>query len=94
MGSIVGFALHIAMIVAITPESGSYIALFYIQLILLIGKDSYFNFLIKRVLSSFDRFNLGFLALRLFKMPKSIIRANTGGNMKCPKKHVKDDFVM
>ena len=97
MGSIVGFALNIAIIVTTTSDyvnsaESVFTALSSVQLILYIGKDSYFNFLIKRVLSSFDRFNLGFLALRLFKMPKSIIRANTGGNMKCPKKHVKDLF--
>ena len=80
MGSIVGFALNFIVIeprimtISTASESSiasesAYIALLYIQLILLIGKDSYFNFLIKRNLSSFDRFVLGFLELRLFKMP-------------------------
>ena len=64
----------------IASES-AYTALSYIQLILLIGKDSYLNFLIKRNFSPCDRFVLGFLELRLFKMPaQSIIRGSFRAN--------------
>ena len=82
LGSIVGFALNIAVIVIETSDyyyrAGSvYTALSSVQFILLIGKDSYLNFLIKRNFSSCDCFVLGFMELRLFKMPKSIIRANS-----------------
>ena len=74
MGSIVGFALNIAIIVTTTSDyvnsaESVFTALSSVQLILYIGKDSYFNFVIKRVLSSYDRFVLGFLELRLFKVP-------------------------
>ena len=76
MGSIAGFVLNIFMITS-PPESDFYTALIFVQFTLLIGKDFFFYFLMKHVFSSFDRFLLGFLELRLFKMPKSIIRANT-----------------
>ena len=79
MGSTVGIPFNITSLIWISnsSESDSYTALSYIQLILLIGKDSYLNFLIKRNFSSCDCFVLGFMELRLFKMPKSIIRANS-----------------
>ena len=81
MGSTVGIPFNILMIIS-PPETDSYAALSYIQLILLIGKDSYFNFLIKRVLSSFECFVLGFLELRLLlQMPaQSIIRGSFRAN--------------
>ena len=61
-----------------TASIVNHVALSFVQLTLLIGEDSFFNFLIKSNLSSFDRFVLGFLELRLFKMPaQSITRANT-----------------
>ena len=82
MGSIFGFVLNIMIIINHGHyKSDSFTVLSSVQLILYIGKDSYLNLLIKRNLSSFYRFVLGFLELRLFKMPislpKSIIRANT-----------------
>ena len=80
MGSTVGIPFNIISL--ISSESDSYTALSYIQLILLIGKDSYFNFLIKRVLSCFECFVLGFLELRLLlQMPaQSIIRGSFRAN--------------
>ena len=65
MGSIAGFVLNIIMIISPPSESDSYTALTFVQLTLLIGEDSCFNFLIKRNLSSFGRIVLGFLELRL-----------------------------
>ena len=45
MGSIVGFSLNIIMIHDSGHESDTYTALSYVQLILYIGKDSFFTFL-------------------------------------------------
>ena len=84
MGSTVGIPFNITSLIWISnsSESDSYTALSYVQLILLIGKDSYFNFLIKRVLSCFECFVLGFLELRLLlQMPaQSIIRGSFRAN--------------
>ena len=84
IGSIVGFAFNILIIKNGSEfDSESFprqiLALSYVQLILLIGKDFYFNFLMKHVFSSFDCFHLGFLELWLFKMSvsQSIVRTNT-----------------
>ena len=81
MGSIVGSSLIISMIhnlIIYDLDLVNHVALSFVQLTLSIGEDSFFNFLIKSNLSSFDRFVLGFLELRLFKMPaQSITRANT-----------------
>ena len=81
MGSLAGLIMNI---ISISPYSGesmsrnvhSY-ALSCVQLTLIIGKDSNFYFLMKNIFSSFDRFVLGFLELRLFKMPaQSIVKTN------------------
>ena len=45
MGSIAGFVLNIMMMILKSSESGSYTALSSVQLVLYIGKDSFFTFL-------------------------------------------------
>ena len=74
MGSFAGLIINIMVISVLSSSSIPYAVLMpipyavlsYVQLILIIGKDSNFYFLMQHIFSSFDRFVLGLLELRLF----------------------------
>ena len=68
VGSFAGFVINIIWISG-GSNSVPFTIISYVEFVLLFGKDIFFYFRMIHVFSSFDRFLLGFLELRLFKMP-------------------------